>query len=243
MTLLDTLKPFIDWLYANPGLACLAILMISCAESLAIIGLFIPGSIVMPAIGSLVGAKVLPGSLVLSAAIIGAIIGDGVSYWLGYRYHEQIRGYWPFNRFPRVIKSGEQFFLKHGGLSVFIGRFVGPVRPIIPVVAGMMNMPPNRFLVANVLSAIAWASVYMAPGFFLGAVSEQLAPHTAARLLVMLAIATFMAWLLWWLTKRLWRWVEARVQKTSHHCWQKMSQSRGCSYQCHAPNKNDARIE
>lgn len=221
---LDDLKPFIDWLYLHPGLAGLTVFIISCAESLAIIGLFIPGSIVMPAIGSLVGAGVLPGPLVLIAAILGAIVGDGLSYWLGYRFHEQIRGYWPFNRFPRVIKSGEQFFLKHGGLSVFIGRFVGPVRPIIPVVAGMMSMSPSRFLLANVLSAIAWAIVYMAPGFFLGAISEQLAPHTAARLLVILALFTLWVCLLWWITKRVWRWGVGKLQRWTHKGWSSMSQ-------------------
>ncbi len=221
---LDDLKPFIDWLHLHPGLASWVVLLISCAESLAIIGLFIPGSIVMPAIGSMIGTGVLPGPLVLVAAIAGAIIGDGLSYWLGYHYHQQIRSYWPFNRFPRVLKSGEQFFLKHGGLSVFIGRFAGPVRPIIPVVAGMMSMKPSRFLVANILSAIAWAIAYMAPGFLLGAISEQLAPHTAARLLVILALLTLSLWFLWWLAKRLWRYFEMKTQSVSHALWHQLAQ-------------------
>lgn len=221
---LDDLKPFIDWLHAHPGLAGLAVLIISCAESLAIIGLFIPGTIVMPAIGSMLGAGVLPAPLIISAAIIGAIIGDGVSYWLGHHYHSQIKAYWPFNRYPRLLKGGEQFFIKYGSLSVFIGRFVGPVRPIIPVVAGMMSMTPGRFLVANVSSAVAWAIVYMAPGYLLGAVSEQLAPHTAARLLVILAIVTLALWLLGWILKRLWSWLNFHVQRAAHLAWQRMSQ-------------------
>ncbi len=221
---LDDLKPFIDWLHLHPGLAGCVVLLISCAESLAIIGLFIPGSIVMPAIGSMIGTGVLPGPLILLAAIIGAIIGDGLSYWLGYYYHQHIRSYWPFKRFSRLLKSGEQFFVKYGGLSVFIGRFVGPVRPIIPVVAGMMSMKPNRFLVVNILSAIAWAIAYMAPGFLLGAISEQLAPHAAARLLVILALFTLGVWLLWWALKRLWRYVEIKTQNISHTLWQHLAQ-------------------
>lgn len=220
---LDTVKPFIDWLHLHPGLAGLAVFMISCAESLAIIGLVIPGSIVMPAIGSMVGAGVLPGPLVVGAAIFGAILGDGLSYWLGYHYHDQIKRYWPFNRFPRLVKTGEQFFLKYGGLSVFIGRFAGPVRPIIPVVAGMMSMSPRRFLMANVTSAVAWSIVYMAPGYILGAISEQLAPHTAARLLVILAIFTLCVWLVWWLFKHAWHWFLLKTQRFAHHRWQAMS--------------------
>lgn len=226
MTLsLETIKPFIDWLEMNPGWAALATFILSCAESLAIVGLFIPGTIVMPAIGSMIGAGVLPAWPIIIAAILGAIVGDSSSYWLGYYFHGSIRRMWPFNHFPRLLSSGEQFFLKYGGMSVFIGRFVGPVRPIIPVVAGMMNMPPLNFFIANLTSAIAWAIAYMAPGFLLGAISEQLAPHTAARLLVMLAIATIAAWLLWWLFKKIWYYFEEWLQKYCHRFWQYVKHS------------------
>lgn len=220
---LDDLKPFIDWLHTHPGLAGLVVLLISCAESLAIVGLLIPGTIVMPAIGSMIGAHVLPGPLIIAAAIVGAIIGDGVSYWLGHHFHSHIKAYWPFNRYPRLLKSGEHFFLKYGGLSVFIGRFVGPVRPIIPVVAGMMSMTPWRFLSANITSAIAWAIVYMAPGYLLGAISEQLAPNTAARLLVILAIATLVLWLVWWLVKRVVHKLYTWLHHFAHQTWQSLA--------------------
>jgi membrane protein DedA with SNARE-associated domain len=201
---LDDFKPFIDWLQANPGLASITVFFISCAESLAIVGLFIPGTIVMPAIGGMIGAGILPAYWIVIAAILGAMLGDNLSYWLGHHYHEQIRNYWPFNRVPKILERGEIFFKKYGGISVFIGRFVGPVRPIIPVIAGMLNMSPARFTIANATSAIIWALVYIAPGILLGAVSEQLAPHVAARLLLMLALVTAIAWIALWISNKLW---------------------------------------
>jgi membrane protein DedA with SNARE-associated domain len=200
---LDDFKSFIDWLQIHPSFAALAVFLISCAESLAIIGLFIPGTIIMPAIGGMIGAGILPAYWILLAAILGAVAGDGFSYWLGHHYHEEIRNFWLFKRVPKMLDHGARFFNKYGGLSVFIGRFVGPVRPIIPVVAGMLNMSSLRFLVANIFSAIAWALVYMAPGMLLGAISEELAPHVAAHLLLMCAVVALCIACVSWLINKL----------------------------------------
>ncbi|WP_322853369.1 bifunctional DedA family/phosphatase PAP2 family protein [Marinobacter sp. X15-166B] len=66
------------------------------------------------------------------------------------------------------MKKGEWFFHKYGGTSVVIGRFVGPVRPVIPLIAGALLMPWKKFLSYNVVSAIAWAPLYIIPGFLVG---------------------------------------------------------------------------
>src|SRR5690348_14259574 len=133
----DIATPIIEWLNANPGLAGLVTFLISASESIAIIGTILPGSVMMIAIGALVGASVIPFWSTLFYAILGAIIGDGISYWLGYHFKDRIYNIWPFKRYPQILESGETFFRNHGSLSVFIGRFVGPVRALVPVVAGM----------------------------------------------------------------------------------------------------------
>ncbi|CAM4386684.1 MAG: hypothetical protein LEGION0398_MBIBDBAK_01131 [Legionellaceae bacterium] len=202
---LDDMKPFIDWMQMHPHLAGFVTFLISIAESLAVVGLLIPGTIVMGAIGSLVGSGVLPSLDVILWASAGAIVGDGLSYWLGYHYHGHIREMWPFRNMPKLMYKGETFFLKNGRKSVFLGRFIGPIRPIIPVIAGMMNMPPWHFTLANVTSAITWAPVYMLPGYLLGAASLQLAPHAASRLLVMAIILLLSLWAIYWLLKHILR--------------------------------------
>lgn len=178
------LSPLLDWISLHPRGAGTVIFLVSLAESLAIVGLFIPGTVVMFGVGALIAAGALDIWMTLGLAAAGAVVGDGVSYWLGRHYHERLRVMWPFSRYPQFLVRGEAFFHRHGGKSVLLGRFVGPVRPVIPMVAGMLNMAPARFVVANVLSALGWAPAYILPGVVFGA-SLGLAAAVAGRLAVL----------------------------------------------------------
>ena len=153
------------------------IALVSCVESLVAVGIVVPGVAMLFGLGAIAGTGIMPVWGMLAWAFIGAVIGDGVSYWLGYRYHAGLKKWWPFNRHPQWLGHGEKFFYEYGAFSVVIGRFVGAVRPFIPVVAGMMDMPPVKFYTINILSALIWAPVYLLPGYFAGAamtMDEQL---------------------------------------------------------------------
>lgn len=91
--------------------------------------------------------------------MISATLGDGFSYWLGHRHHEALRSWWPLNAHPDLLARGQAYFAAHEGKSVFLGRFLGPVPAIAPMVAGMSDMPVLRFTVVNVLSAVAWSAI------------------------------------------------------------------------------------
>ncbi|MEW6353590.1 MAG: VTT domain-containing protein [Pseudomonadota bacterium] len=205
------LTPVLDWVAANPHWSGAAVFLISVAESLAIVGLFIPGTVVMFGVGALVAAGVMDLWVTLGLAAAGAIVGDGISYWLGYHYHERLRSMWPFSRYPQLFARGEAYFHRHGGKSVLLGRFVGPVRPIIPVVAGMLNMPPSRFLVVNVLSAIGWAPAYILPGVVFGA-SLGLASAVASRLAVLVVVLLLVLWFSVWAVRRVIRFLQPRTE-------------------------------
>jgi hypothetical protein len=84
----------------------------------------------------------------------------------------------------------------------FVSRFVGPVRPIIPVVAGMLGMRPLHFGVVNVLSAIGWAFVYILPGVFFGT-SLAMAGAVSTRLAVLIFILLAAVWGFIWLSRKL----------------------------------------
>ncbi|WVM90805.1 VTT domain-containing protein [Halopseudomonas pachastrellae] len=73
-----------------------------------------------------------------------------------------------FRRHPQWIDRGERFFRRYGWVSVVLGRFIGPIRPIIPLVAGMFDMPAWRFVAINLLSALVWAPAYLIPGYSAG---------------------------------------------------------------------------
>jgi membrane protein DedA with SNARE-associated domain len=188
----------IQWLANNPGWSGLAVFLISLGESLVVVGLFIPGTVVMFGIGALVamGGMNLWDTLLWS--ILGAIVGDGISFWVGHHYREAMRGMYPFNRHPEWLERAEVFFARHGGKSVVFGRFIGPVRPIIPVVAGMMGMTPAHFYVVNVISALLWAPAYILPGVVLGA-SLSLAAGVTTRLAILVVLVIGVVWLTAWL--------------------------------------------
>lgn len=207
---LSTLKPLLDWITAHPNWAGFVVFAISLSESLAVVGLFVPGVAMMFGIGALVAVGALELWTTLAWAAAGAIVGDGVSYWLGHHYKDRLREIWPFRKYPALMRRGELFFERHGGKSVLFGRFVGPVRPIIPVVAGMLGMPPARFLVVNIASAITWAPAYTLPGVVFGA-SLNLASEVASRLAVLLVTVLLTLWLTVWLVRRIYRVLQPRA--------------------------------
>lgn len=152
----------------SPGLLLLIIGAIALVESLALVGLLVPGVVLITASASLAGHQDIAPATVILVAFLGAIIGDGLSFWLGYTQRENVHRLWPLSRYPEWIDHGERFFQRYGTFSVFLGRFVGPVRPVIPMIAGMLQMSPRTFTLANVFSALLWAPAYVLPGYLLG---------------------------------------------------------------------------
>ncbi len=176
--------------------------VISLAESLAVVGVAVPGVAIMFGIGTLIGTGTLEFWSTAAWAVAGAIAGDGLSFWLGRHYRDTLRGLWPFRTHPAMLERGEAFFQRFGGKSIVLGRFVGPVRAITPLVAGMLDMAPSRFLAANIASALAWAPAYLMPGMLFGA-SLELASEVAGRLAVLILLLLALVWFILWLVRRL----------------------------------------
>ena len=192
----DYIQPLTLWLYAHPDWALLIAFLMAFAESLAIVGSIIPGGVTMTAIGILAGSGVMNIWLTLIAAAAGAVAGDGASYALGYIFSDHLSDLWPFSRYPRWLEYGKEYFTRHGGKSVLIGRFFGPLRSIIPVIAGILRMNPWHFLLANIISAIGWAILYVVPGVLIGAASTELSTESATRLFVFILIVLVTTWLI-----------------------------------------------
>ncbi len=162
-------SPFYAWLLANPDWIAATVLLIAFVESFAIIGILVPGVFLLYVAAFLAGTGLLTLPMTLLTAFLGAVLGDGLSFLLGWRYKNEVRK-WPVLRDnTQWMDRGEQFILAHGTKSIVAGRFIGPIRPLTPLIAGTLSMPPARFFSINVLSAIAWAPVYILPGYALGA--------------------------------------------------------------------------
>jgi undecaprenyl-diphosphatase len=102
------------------------------------------------------------------------------------------------------MARGVDFFHHHGGKSIILARFVGPVRPILPAVAGMLSMPTGRFFLVNAFSALLWAPMYLLPGIVFGA-SLGLAAEVAGRLALLFALLIIVLWFSLWLVWRVLR--------------------------------------
>jgi membrane protein DedA with SNARE-associated domain len=143
------------------------LLLISLAESLAFIGLLVPGTTIIVMAGFLSSKGVFDLGDLIWFVTVGAICGDMLSFYLGKRektVFRQDRKIFPTSR----LEQAEGFFQRHGGKSVFFGRFIGPMRAIIPFIAGMSGMNPRSFVLWNVISGLAWAVTYLLLGYFFG---------------------------------------------------------------------------
>lgn len=200
----SVLHPLTLWLHAHPHWAGFITFLISLSESLAIVGSIIPGSVTMTAIGMLIGTGVIPLVSTFVWAILGAIAGDSLSFFLGFYFKENLVNIWPFTRYPTMISKGRIFFDLHGGKSVFIGRFLGPLRSIVPVIAGIMGMGQVRFLAANITSAVLWSLLYILPGVLIGAATVELSGDLASKLFIFIIGGLVAIWLLSILIKYIW---------------------------------------
>ncbi len=166
-------QPIIDWLSTHPNWVMLSIAFIAFIESLALAGIVVPGVLLLFLVAVLAGNLSLPLWEVLIAGFTGAALGDGLSFYIGHIFKQSLRQYWPFSHYPKALKSGEDFFSKHGGKSVIIGRFIGPIRPVMPLIAGMLGMSQIRFICFNLFSALAWSPFYLLPGYLTGTAAHS----------------------------------------------------------------------
>ncbi len=206
----SSLQVFIDWIAAHHHWAYFFVFIIAGAESLAVVGVLVPGIALMLGIGTLVGLGALHLGYCLLWAVLGAIAGDGISFWLGRRYRDRLKNLWPLTRYPDLVPRGEAFFVKHGGKGILLGRFFGPVRAIVPAVAGMLDMPPGRFYSINILSAIAWAPAVIIPGVVFGA-SLSLAAEVTSRLAGLVLGFLIVAWLWFRVVRRVAKHLQPRA--------------------------------
>lgn len=220
------LQPVTQWVSLHPHWALLATFLISFSESLAFIGSIIPGTVTMTAFGILAGSGIMRIDLTLLAAILGAIAGDSASYGIGIIFSDRLVNMWPFKRYPQWLRYGQDYFESHGGKSVFIGRFTGPLRSVIPIIAGMMQMNHWHFLIANIASAIGWSILYVMPGVLIGAASHELSAQSASMLFVVILCFLGGVWTLTlgvkWIFSHFNQWLHAHL----HAYWSAMIRSK-----------------
>ncbi|PCH84351.1 MAG: phosphoesterase PA-phosphatase [Piscirickettsiaceae bacterium] len=164
----DLLNSITDLINQYPTWAGAIVFLVAMLESLAIIGVVVPGVAIMFAIGALISNGTLELVSTILWAAAGASFGDGLSFALGKYYDEKIYQIAWFKKHPNVLKKGHAFFDKYGVISILIGRFVGPIRAVIPLIAGILDMPLKHYIPINIIASLLWAPAYLFPGLIVG---------------------------------------------------------------------------
>jgi membrane protein DedA with SNARE-associated domain len=166
VSLQNVTQLILDFIRMNEIYALPLVFVLAFGESLAIVALVLPATVILWGVGAFIGASGIAFWPIFLAAGLGAALGDWLSYWLGLHYHHQIGRMWPLSRYPDLLPRGHAFFAKWGWPGVFLGSFIGPLRAIVPLTAGACEMPAVPFQIANWTSAFIWAGVTLGPGAY-----------------------------------------------------------------------------
>jgi undecaprenyl-diphosphatase len=185
------LNSIIGALAYSQFLTLLVIAVLYFVESVVAIGVLVPGALLTFFLGFLASSNYLDPYLVISIAVSSAFLGEALSFYLGRK------GSGLFSRqsglFAQTnLARGEDFFNKHGAKGVLIGRFIGPLKSLIPFIAGLSGMKRLKFFLLNLLSVASWVLFYFYLGFFFGTAWDTVKLWTSrAELLGLAALLLF----------------------------------------------------
>lgn len=161
-----TIASILEFVRNNETLIEATIFVLAFGESIVLFSFFIPASAIFLGIGALQAAS--GGALwpLLIAGTIGAFLGDLVSYWIGWRYRNDLHSTWPFRTHPEWLPNARRFLERYGIAGVVVAKFIGPMRPLVPTISGACAMPGRSFLLASGVSSLIWSIVFLVPTFY-----------------------------------------------------------------------------
>jgi membrane protein DedA with SNARE-associated domain len=157
-------QELVEFVRLHEAWAAPIVFALAFGESLAFISLLIPAWAALVGIGVLIASGNLNFWPIWVAGSVGAALGDWLSFWIGVKLGPPVAHVWPLSRHPELLPKGETFVKRWGPVAIFIGRFFGPLRASVPLVAGIFRMPFWEFQIANFASAFVWAGVLLTLG-------------------------------------------------------------------------------
>lgn len=158
-------QPLVQLVETHIGLTEPIVFLLGFGESIAIVSLFIPSTALFLGIGGLHAAAGGVFWPVWLAGATGAFLGDLVSFAVGRAYREEVRRIWPLRSNPEWYVATRVFVRRRGVTGLVISKFLGAIRPFVPIVAGATGMRWPAFLIASPLSSLIWAGVFLGPGY------------------------------------------------------------------------------
>jgi undecaprenyl-diphosphatase len=212
-TVLDWVRPLYAgwWAYALIGAVILA-------DRGAFVGLVVPGDLFLALGGIYAGRHDLNILLVIAVAIAAALVGESASFWIGRRYGIRVVRRVPLaNRLEPKLDAARSYFRRHGGKTVFVGRYVSVAGTFVPFSAGMSDMPYGQFLLFDAVAVAVWAAAVALLGYFLSA-RVDLVDTILSRFgwgLLALLVLVVVGRVVWKRRTEIWRWVRARWRSLS----------------------------
>ena len=163
-------------------------------EAALFIGLVLPGETALLLGGVLASQGRMSLPVLLAVAVVAAIAGDSVGYEVGRRFGPALKA----GRLGRMIGDqrwarAEAYVSRRGGSAVFLGRWVGLLRALVPAVAGMVRMPYRRFLVYNLAGGTIWSVTVVLLGYFAGASFKRVEMYLGRASLLLLGVVVAVA--------------------------------------------------
>ncbi len=166
-SIVDRLLRIVEPAYASAGYLLVAVTVL--AERSILVGLVIPGDVIL-ALGGVYAAE---GKLsvwgVIGIGAAAALCGESIGYWLGRRYGRALFARIPgLRRLEGRLETAEDYFRRHGGKTVAIGRYATAIGAFVPLTAGIARMPFGRFLAFDVPAVLVWATGITLFGYLFG---------------------------------------------------------------------------
>lgn len=213
------MEAYLQHLVADESVAFLLIMVAVVAffESLALVGLILPGTVMMATLGTLIGSGQVGLYQAWLAAGLGCFCGDWTSYFIGRGFKEPLHRWSFLRRYQSLLDKTGYALERHSFATVILGRFIGPTRPLVPLIAGMLNLPPHKFAPPNIVGCITWPPVYFLPGILAGVAINIPADHSSAAFKWLLFSTLILIWLSGWFAWRWFRSGKARTDKLSSY--------------------------
>lgn len=163
------------------------------AETGIMVGFFLPGDSLLFTAGLLTATGILDHHIVtvLLSVTIAAILGDSFGYYVGKKMGKALFKKKESMLFkPEYVTLTKQFYDKHGGKALVLGRFLPIIRTFAPILAGVVNLEYKKFLFYNVTGAVLWVFSLILAGYFLGVWIPSIKEYLEYIIIFMIIVTT-----------------------------------------------------
>ena len=161
---------YLDLFIRNYGIwTHLFLFIIICCETGFVVMPFLPGDSLLFAAGSFCALGSLDIAMTVVSLIVAAVVGDTVNYWAGRKTGPRVFSREASRFFKKhYLEQTHAFYVRHGGKTIIIARFIPIIRTFAPFVAGIGSMAYGKFLCYNVIGGVSWTVGFVLMGYLFG---------------------------------------------------------------------------